>query len=137
MLNAANYRIVTLGGPGRGGSKKGHVTQVRKAVYDPAARTVTLHMAQQMDLHNFYRITITGTAAGGLMGTEGAPLDGVGTTTPGSNFVGVISSKSLAGQSEATIRIVRNSEARVPRVVHALSASAVDVLAVSGRLRRG
>ena len=87
-LNAANYRIVTLGGPGRGGSKKGHVTQVRKAVYDPAARTVTLHMAQQMDLHNFYRITITGTAAGGLMGTEGAPLDGVGTTTPGSNFVG-------------------------------------------------
>jgi hypothetical protein len=133
-LNAANYRIVTMGGPGRGGSLRGHITRVSKVVYDPVTQTVTLHMAQRMDFHNFYRITIKGTAAGGIMGTGGAPLDGAGTSTSGSNFVGVISPKMLAGPSRAAIRISRISEARVPRFVRAVTALAVDSLAVSGRL---
>jgi uncharacterized repeat protein (TIGR01451 family) len=133
-LNAANYRIVTLGGPGRGGSLKGHVTRVSRVVYDPVAQTVTLHMAQKMDFHNLYRITITGAAGGGLMGTEGAPLAGTGTTTAGSNFVGLITPKMLVGPSTEAVRISRSSERREPRVVRAVSAASVDSLAVSGRL---
>ena len=97
--DVANYRIVTMGGPGRGGSLQGHVTRVSKAVYDAAAQTVTLHMAQRLDIHNLYRITITGTSPGGLMGTGGTPLDGAGTGKTGSNFVSVISWRTLAGPS--------------------------------------
>ncbi len=111
-VNLANYRIVTLGGPGRGGSLKGHVTRVRKAVYDPVTNTVTLHMAQRMDIHNRYRITITGTAPYGLMGSDDALLAGAGTGDPGTNFVGLISEKTLVGPSSAAIRLSRSSQAR-------------------------
>ncbi len=104
-IDLANYRIVTLGGPGRGGSLKGHVTRVRKAVYDPVTNTVTLHMAQRMDIHNHYRITITGTAPYGLMGSDDALLAGAGTGYPGTNFVGLLSEKTLAGPSSAAIRL--------------------------------
>ena len=133
-LDVGNYRIVTLGGPGRGGAQRGHVTRVRKVVYNPVAQTVTLHMAQRLDLHNLYRITITGAAPGGLMSTEGVPLDGAGTGNPGSNFVGFISSKILAGPSPVALQASRTSVPGVTRVVRAISASAVDMLAVSGRL---
>ncbi len=95
----ANYRISTLGGPGREGSLRGHVSRVRKAVYSSATDTVTLHMARRMDFHNRYRITISGAAPGGLMGTNGVPLDGANNGTPGSSFVGVITEKMLAGPS--------------------------------------
>jgi len=133
-LDLADYRIVTLGGPGRGGSLKGHVTRVSTAVYNSAAQTVTLHMTRRLDIHNLYRITITGAAPDGLMGTGGVPLDGAGTGDPGSNYVGVISWRTLAGPSTELIRASRTSDARVTRGVRAISASAVDVLAVSGRL---
>jgi type VI secretion system secreted protein VgrG len=132
--NVGNYRIVTLGGPGRGGSLRGHVTPVSEALYDPVARTVTLYTAQRLDIHNLYQITINGTAPGGLRGIDGVLLAGAGTGKPGSNFVGLISRKTLVGQSTEVIRPSRTSEASVTRVVRANSASAVDMLAVSGRL---
>ena len=42
--NVNNYQIVTLGGPGVGGSLVGHVTPVARAVYDPGNDTVTLFL---------------------------------------------------------------------------------------------
>ena len=108
-LNPANYRIVTLGGPGRGGSQRGHVTRVRSVVYDPVANTVTLRMAQRLDIHNHYQITINGTAPDGLIGTDGALLAGGGTGNSGTNFVGVISEKTLVGPSTAALRVSRIS----------------------------
>ena len=97
--DVANYQIVTLGGPGRGGSLKGHVTRVSKAVYNAAAGTVTLYMAHRLDIHNLYRFTITGAAPDGLMGTDGVPLDGAGTGIAGSNYVSTITESTLAGRA--------------------------------------
>ena len=136
-LNAANYRIVTLGGPGLGGSLKGQVTRIRKVVYNSLAQTVTLYMAKRMDLRNFYRITIKGTAAGGLRGAGGAPLSGAGTTTPGSNFVGVINKKSYAGPAPVATPATPISEVPPTRGNGAVSARALDELVVSGALDRG
>jgi uncharacterized protein DUF11 len=101
--DVANYRIVTLGGRGRGGSLRGHVTRVRTARYNPVTDTVTLRLAQRLDIHNLYRITITGTVPGGLMGADGEPLDGAGIGTPGSNFVRLISAKTLAGRASQAV----------------------------------
>ena len=131
-MDTANYRVVTMGGPGRGGSLRGHVTRVSTAVYDPTTRTVTLHMAQRMDIHNRYQITITGAAPDGLMSTAGVPLDGAG--KPGSNFVKLITEKMVVGPSAEAIQARRITKAGVARVAGAISASAVDMLAVSGRL---
>ncbi len=132
--DVANYRIVTLGGPGRGGSLHGHVTKVRKAVYSAESGAVTLYMAQRLDIHNLYRITINGSATSGLMSADGVPLDGAGDGIPGSNYVQLISRRTLAGRSSEAVRADRISAARGPRVGHAISASAVDMLAVAGRL---
>ena len=129
-----NYRIVTMGGPGRGGSLHGHVTHVRNAVYNAAAQTVTLHLAERLDIHNLYRITITGTSPGGLMGTGGTPLDGAGTGKTGTNFVSVISWRTLAGPSTKAIPARKTSQNRATPLGRTISASAVDYLAVSGRL---
>jgi len=101
--DVADYQIVTLGGPGRGGSLRGHVTRVRKAVYNAAAGTVTLYMSHRLDIHNRYQFTIRGAAPDGLTGTDGSPLDGAGTGIVGSNYVGHITESTLAGRaSEAT-----------------------------------
>ncbi len=91
-------------------------------------------MAQRMDFHNFYQITIKGAASGGLMGANGVPLEGAINGTPGSSFVGLITEKMLDGPSIVTIRKSRVAKAVRTQAAHAVSASAVDRLAVSGRL---
>jgi uncharacterized repeat protein (TIGR01451 family) len=129
-----NYRIVTLGGPGRGGSLIGHVTRVRKAVYNAAAGTVTLYMAHRLDIHNRYRFTIAGAAPDGLMGTDGVHLDGAANGIAGSDYVTEITEKTLAGRASEATRASLTYEFGVKKVAHAISASAVDMLAVSGQL---
>jgi uncharacterized repeat protein (TIGR01451 family) len=132
--DVSNYRIVTLGGPGRGGSLIGHVTRVRKAVYNAAAGTVTLYMAHRLDIHNRYRFTIAGAAPDGLMGTDGVHLDGAANGIAGSDYVSYITEKTLAGRASEATRASLTSEFGVKKVAHAISASAVDLLAVSGQL---
>ena len=105
-----------------------------KAVYNAAAQTVTLRLAKRLPLQNRYQITITGAAPGGLVGTDGARLDGAGNGTPGSNFVGVISRRTLAGPSTKANRASQTSEAGGTPLVRAITAAAVDSLAVSGGL---
>ena len=95
--DVGNYRIVTLGGPGRGGSLIGHVTPVRKAVYNAAAGTVTLYMSHRLDIHNRYRFTIVGAAPDGLMGTNGVHLDGAANGIAGSDYVSYITRENVSG----------------------------------------
>ena len=133
----SNYRIVTLGGPGRGGSLIGHVTRVRKAVYNAAAGTVTLYMSHRLDIHNRYRFTIAGAAPDGLMGTDGVHLDGAANGIAGSDYVGYITEKTLAGRASEATRASLTSEFGVNKVAHAISRSAIDMLAVSGQLTPG
>ena len=124
-----NYRIVKLDAHGTG-----RVTPVKAAVYDSAAHTVTLYMARRLSVHELYRITINGTTPAGLMGTDGALIDGGNTGRAGSNYVRTMSGKILAGRSTAAVRIIRASKVEATRVVSKVSPAAVDILAVSGRL---
>ena len=103
--NVADFKIVTLGGRGREGSRLGHVTLVRDAVYDPATWSVTLHPAARLDIHNFYRLTVDGAGARGLTGRTGLHLDGNAGSDPGSNYVVVITGKLLAGPAPGWQRV--------------------------------
>jgi uncharacterized membrane protein len=146
--DVSNYQIVNRGGPGRGGNRIGKRIAVSSAIYDPTTLTVTLYPAEQLDVHNFYRLTVIGTAPNGLTDTTGLLLDGAGTGKPGSDFVTVISRKTLAGPAPATVTLLKLStkyvsvptaalgsqRAKTPRIVQGVSVQAVDVLATSGQL---
>jgi uncharacterized repeat protein (TIGR01451 family) len=95
--DAANYGITLLGGPGLGG-RRGLVVNVTGATYDPIARTVTLRLAQRLNLYSLYQLTVRGTPPGGLTSADGGQLDGQGSGVPGSNYVSTISRSSLAGR---------------------------------------
>jgi uncharacterized membrane protein len=101
--NVNNYQIVNLGGPGRDGNLVGQRIAVRSAIYNPTTLTVTLDPAQQLDVHNQYRLTVVGTAPNGLTDITGLLLDGAGTGKPGSNFVTVISRQTLAGPAPSFV----------------------------------
>ncbi|WP_406698513.1 right-handed parallel beta-helix repeat-containing protein [Singulisphaera sp. Ch08] len=103
----ANYQIVTLGGHGRRGARVGQVTRVRAAVYDAATGSVTLHPAQRLDPRNTYRLTVRGTAPGGVASSTGVFLDGVGTGQPGSDFVTTIARGIVVRPSRAFFNQVR------------------------------
>jgi hypothetical protein len=72
-----NYRVV---GP------DGHHVKVRRAVYDPANLTVTLHFAERLSLHHPYRLTVIGTGPQGISDTQNALLDSKAAGQPGSDF---------------------------------------------------
>ncbi len=128
-----NYRIVTLGGRGKDGSLIGHVTLVRLAVYDPLTFTVTLHPAQRLDLHNFYRLTVNGMMPDGLTNATGLRLAGQG-GMPGTDYVAVFSGKILRGPAPATPGVVRRSSAARHRLIKGRPAWAVDHRLSSGKL---
>ncbi|GAC1475360.1 MAG: hypothetical protein NVSMB9_27710 [Isosphaeraceae bacterium] len=76
--NVANYQIV---------DPHGRLVPVLSAVYDPTARTVTLHPAHRLNLHQVYQLTVRGTAPGGLRDVNGNLLDGAGTGRAGSDYL--------------------------------------------------
>ncbi|SIO55552.1 hypothetical protein SAMN05444166_5109 [Singulisphaera sp. GP187] len=108
VQDLANYQIVTLGGRGLAGSRVGHVTRVRAAVYDPATQTVTLHPARRLNPRHTYRLTVRGTGPGGLASPTGVLLDGGGTGQPGSDFLGTIHRETLVGSSRAFFNQIRH-----------------------------
>jgi hypothetical protein len=134
--NPNNYVFVTLGGPGRGGLRIGHVIRVSRAVYDPATNSVFLYPAERLDIHNFYRLTVNGTAPNGLTDTAGNLLDGKGDGKPGSNFVTVISRKTLVGADRLLSSAARQVSLK-PATHEAsrhVAAVAVDALMESGHV---
>lgn len=87
----ANYKIVTLGGPGRGGARHGHLIAIGSAAYDPATGTVTLNPVERLDIHNRYLLRVNMTATGGLTGANGGAFS--------EDFASVISRKTLVGSA--------------------------------------
>jgi hypothetical protein len=87
--NVANYLIR---GPG------GSVIPVSSAVYNLAARTVTLLPAQRLSIRRAYLLTLIGTVASGISDPQGRLLDGGYTGQPGSNFQTTLTAASLAGR---------------------------------------
>ena len=81
-----NYRIV---GPG------GEAVAIDSATYDPAADTVTLDPHTRLNLHQLYKLTVIGTAPGGVADTSGVLLDGAGNGQPGSNYVATLKAADL------------------------------------------
>ncbi len=77
----SSYRII---GPG------GRAIAVDSAVYDAAARSVTLHPHTRLDVHRRYRLTAYGTGPRALAGTSGVLLDGTRTGRPGSDFATIV-----------------------------------------------
>jgi hypothetical protein len=102
LLNAdraddrSNYRLIWLGPDGRPGTKDDRVVPIRFAQYDAASQTVTLRPIRQLPLNRTYELTVVGTSPAGLTDANGAYLDGAGTGQPGSDFVTIVTAKSLA-----------------------------------------
>jgi hypothetical protein len=89
--NLRNYRLVNPHGrPGR----------IIAAVYQPSTLTVTLHLAQRLDIHLVYTLTVVGTPPNGVRDTTGKLLDGAGTGHPGSNFVADVTIGNLVLSSK-------------------------------------
>jgi hypothetical protein len=134
--NTANYLIVTLGGPGRGGNRVGHVIKVANAVYNPTTFTVTLFPAERLDIHNFYRLTVNGTAPKGLTDSQGNLLDGLNNGKAGSSFVTIISRSTLVGAD--SLLSVSPQAPSIHQSVSALSQAVIpevfDSLASTGQL---
>ena len=84
--DASLYRVI---GPA------GAVIAIKSAVYDPAARTVTLHPTQRIDIHDTYTLEVDGTAQGGLANIQGQLLDGVDDGQPGSDYRGPLTWRNL------------------------------------------
>ena len=120
-----NYRLATLGGPGRDGSRVGRSIGVLTAVYDPSALTVTLRPAERLDIHNAYRLTVNGTAPAGLAGPTGVPL--------GRDFVGLISRSTLDGPAPTPLHGDLRRRAQRSPVVARFSARGVDAPSANGR----
>lgn len=59
---------------------------IRRAVYDPATFTVTLHPEERVSVHHAYRFAINGVGATGLRNAAGQLLDGHATGQPGSDY---------------------------------------------------
>ncbi len=72
-----DYRII---GPA------GRTITIKKAVYDSASLTVTLHPEQRISIHHRYTLIVDGTAPHGLTNTRGQLLDGADHGQPDSDY---------------------------------------------------
>jgi uncharacterized repeat protein (TIGR01451 family) len=86
--NPANYQLVALGGPDR-------KVRIKRAVYDPSTRTVTLSPVHRLNLHNLFRLTVVETGSSGVNDIFGNLLGDPRTGDPGSNFVMMVSAVDL------------------------------------------
>jgi virginiamycin B lyase len=109
-----NYRIVELGEPRR-------EIRVGAAVYDAAARTVTLSPVRRLNLHDLFRLTVNGTGPGGLTDTSGNLLDGRNNGDSGSNFVTIVTAADLVltTTSPAILREYREIVSRQSSILSA------------------
>jgi streptogramin lyase len=78
-----NYQLVEQ-------ARRGRTIRIRSAVYDPAARTVTLSAVRRLRPRQRFQLTVIGTGPSGVTDSSGNLLDGQRTGHPGSNFVAII-----------------------------------------------
>ena len=84
--DASDYRII---GPA------GRTIAIKKAVYDAADLTVTLHPVDRVNIHHTYRLIVDGTSQHGLTNTLGQLLDGADTGSADSDYVGRLTWRNL------------------------------------------
>ncbi|AGA28258.1 right-handed parallel beta-helix repeat-containing protein [Singulisphaera acidiphila] len=101
--DVSNYTLVPSGPAGR---TRLHTRPIpiTSAVYDPAAKTVTL-TSRRLDARAYFRLTASGTPPAGLKSPNGVFLDGSGRGLPGSNYVAVIhGARALAPRENLAIK---------------------------------
>jgi len=127
--NPLNYTLVgPVGGLGRGGKP----LAIGAAIYDAAARTVTLLPVHGLNVHGRYTLRIHGTGPLGVAGPTGLPLDGAGTGQAGSDYVTTFGRSILVGPARAySVPIPGRVEQVTTR---RRSTAAVDSLLNSGAL---
>lgn len=127
--NPLNYTLVgPVGGLGRGGKP----LAIGAAIYDAAARTVTLLPVHGLNVHGRYTLRIHGTGPLGVAGPTGLPLDGAGTGQAGSDYVTTFGRSILVGPARAYSMPIPG---RVEQVAtRRRTAAAVDSLLNSGAL---
>ena len=96
--NLANYILVRIRSAHRPGTTDDTVIPILSASYDIASETVTLQPTERLPINWTYRLTVVCTPPGGLTDTSGNYLDGEGMGQTGSDFVAIVSRKSLAGR---------------------------------------
>jgi hypothetical protein len=72
-----------------------HEIPIRSAVYDPAAKTVTLRPRRRINLHATYYVAINAIGADGVANTQGVLLDGYGAGQVGNDYVSPLNRKNL------------------------------------------
>ncbi len=87
--SAANYRIVPL----RPHAKSGQAIAIARVAYDPAARTVTLHPSQRLNVHDRFELIVHGTSTHRIVDLRSTPWTGPGPARPA-----VITSARSAGR---------------------------------------
>lgn len=127
-----NYTVVKLGGPGRNGSRLGHVIRIGRAIYDPVTFTVILYPTARLDIHKRYALTIHGAQPGGVADISGHLLDGLSNGKAGSDFTGHITRQTLAGPATSAGTVPSRSAA-----FPAMDSLVVDLLVSSDELARG
>jgi len=93
-----NYKIVTLGGPGKAGSHHGHRIAIGAAKYDPTSLAVTLHPVERLNIHDRYLLQVNLTNTRGLTGPMGGPLGG--------DYEAVISRSTLVLPASKTVHAI-------------------------------
>jgi fibronectin-binding autotransporter adhesin len=76
-LDVKDYRIIGVAG---------RTIAVKKAMYDPAALTVTLYPVRRLSVHHGYKLIVDGTSPHGLTNTRGQLLDGTDSGSPDSDY---------------------------------------------------
>jgi hypothetical protein len=84
-----NYTIVPAGHAGRV-APHARPIPIASALYDPVAHTVRLTPRHRLNLHGYYRLTVSAALPNGLKSLDGIPLDGSDQGQPGSNYVAVV-----------------------------------------------
>jgi hypothetical protein len=75
--------------------------KIKKVVYNPATRTVTLTPRGSLNNHRRYTLTVNGVAPGGLADLQGRLLDGKGDGQPGSDFRALILGRQVVPEDVA------------------------------------
>ena len=71
----------------------------RRVAYDPSARTVTIRPTCRLDVHDLFELIVDGTSTHGVIDLALHAMDGGRTGQAGSDYVGRIDWKAIAGPS--------------------------------------
>jgi hypothetical protein len=130
----------------------GRPIPLTSAVYDPAARTVTLAPSERLDIHRQFKLVVIGTGPNGITDTTGNLLNGLGSAQPGSSYTKTFGFEVLAGRTASPAQRIRKRSIHgglgtnsaphsSPVILERLSPQAVDAiigeLAALGRHRTG